>query len=60
MDILNGKLSRLDTNNVQSYIISDFNMNLWQNGHYVFQKHILLLCQSVPNHVKNYFKNYYS
>ena len=28
---------------------------MWQNGHYVFQKHSLLSCQSVPNDVKNYF-----
>ena len=32
-----------------------FNINLWQNGHSVFQKYNLLLCQSVPNDVKNYF-----
>ena len=28
---------------------------MWQNGHYVLQKHNLLSCQSVPNDVKNYF-----
>ena len=28
---------------------------MWQNGHYVFQKHNLLSCHSVPNDVKNYF-----
>ena len=27
---------------------------MWQNGHYVIQKHNLLSCQSVPNDVKNY------
>ena len=41
--------------NTETYILGDFNINLWQNGHYVFQKHNLLSCQSVPSDVKNYF-----
>ena len=45
----------VDTSNVETYILGDFNINLWQNGHYVFQKHNLLSCHSVPNDVKNYF-----
>ena len=53
MEILN--LSKVDTNNIETYLLGDFNKNLWQNGHYVFQKHNLLSCQSVPNGVKNYF-----
>ena len=48
-------MSKVDTNNVETYILGDFNINLWQNGHYVFQKHNFLSCQSVPNYVKNYF-----
>ena len=40
---------------VETYILGNFNINLWQNGHYVFQKHNLLSSQSVPNDVKNYF-----
>ena len=55
MEIFNEKLSKVDTNNVETYILGDFNINLWQNGHYVFQKHNLVSCQSVPNDVKNYF-----
>ena len=46
-------MSKVDTNNVENYILGDFDINLWQN-HYVFQKHDLLSCHSVPN-VKNYF-----
>ena len=42
------------TNNVETYILGDFSVNLWQ-GHYVFQKLNLLSCQSVQNNVKNYF-----
>ena len=37
------------------YVKFDFNINLWQNGHYVFQKHNFLSCLSVLNDVKNYF-----
>ena len=55
MEIFNESLSKVDTNNVETYILGDFNINLWQNGHYVFQKHNFLSCLSVPNDVKNYF-----
>ena len=55
MEIFNENLSKVDTNNVETYILGDFNINLWQNGHYVIQKHNLISCQSVPNDVKNYF-----
>ena len=52
MEIFNESLSKVDTNNVETYILGDFNINLWHHGHYVFQKHNLLSCQSVPNDVK--------
>ena len=39
---------KVDTDNVETYILGDFNINLWQNG-------FLLSCQSVSNDVKNYF-----
>ena len=55
MEIFNENLSKVDSNNVETYILGDFNINLWQNSHYVFQKHNLLSCQSVPNVVKNHF-----
>ena len=55
MVIFSKNLSKVDTNNVETYILCDFNINLWQNGHHVFQKHNLLSCQSVPKDVKNYF-----
>ena len=56
MEIFNKNLSKVDTNHVETYILGDFNINLWQNGNYDFQKHNLLSCQSVPNDVKNYFE----
>ena len=51
MEIFNENLSKADTNNVEAFILCGFIINLQQNGHYVFQKHNSLLCQSV----KNYF-----
>ena len=54
MEIFNENLSKVDTNNVETYILGDFNINLWQNGHYVFQKHNFLSFHSIRNVVKNY------
>ena len=45
-----------DTNNIESYILDDFNINLWQNGRYVFQKHNLSFCKSASNDAKYYFE----
>ena len=51
-EIFNENLSKVDTNNVKTYILGDFIITLWQNGRYVFQKHLnLLSCQLVPNDV---------
>ena len=47
-------LSKVDTNNIETYILGDFNINLWQNGHYVFQKCNLFSCSSVSNDGRNY------
>ena len=55
MEIFSENLSKVDTNNIETYILGDFNIYLWQNGHYVFQKHNFLSCLLVPIHVKNYF-----
>ena len=54
MEIFNENLSKVDTNNIETYILRDFNIILWHNGHYVFQKYNLFSCESVPNDVKNY------
>ena len=35
MEIFNENVCKVDTNNVENYIPGDFNINLWQNGHYV-------------------------
>ena len=49
-------LSRVNTNNIETYSLGYFNINLQQNLRYVLQKHNLLLCKSVSNDVKNYFE----
>ena len=43
MEDFNENLSKVDTNNVEMYILGVFNINLWQNGRYIFQ-HNLLSC----------------
>ena len=62
-EIFNKDLSKVDSNNVKRYIIGAFNIHLWQNDHYAFEKHNmfskkrnLFSCQSFPNNVKNYFE----
>ena len=48
MEILNENVSKVNTNNVETYIPGIVNINLWQNGHQVFQKYNLLSCHSAP------------
>ena len=55
MEIFNENFSKVDTNNFELYIFGDVNLNLWKNGHYVFQKHNLLSRQLLPKYVRNYF-----
>ena len=38
MEVLNENVSKVDTNNVEMSVLGDFNINLWQNDHYVFHK----------------------
>ena len=54
MEIFNEDLSKVDTDNVEICILANIDITLWQDGHYIFQKHTLLSCQSVPNDVKIY------
>ena len=56
MEIMKDNLSKGDKNNIEMYILIDFDINLWQNDHYVSQKHNLLSCQSFSNDVKKYFE----
>ena len=47
-------MSKVNTNNVETYILGNFNIN-FENDHYVFQKHNFLSCLSVLNDVIKYF-----
>ena len=38
METFNENLSKVETNSIETYILGNFNINLLQNGHYVFQK----------------------
>ena len=55
MEIFNENLPKVDKKDVETYILGDFNINLRQNGHYVFQNHNLLLFQSVSDEFKTDF-----
>ena len=42
LEIINIHFSKLDTNNNEIYILGDFNINLYLNNSYIFQKNTLL------------------
>ena len=56
LEIINTHLSKLDTNNNEIYILGDFNMNLYINNSYVFQKNNLLQSESIPSDIKKYYE----
>ena len=53
LEIINTHLSKLDTNNDEIYKRGDFNINLYLNNSYIFQKNDLLQSQSVTSDIKN-------
>ena len=52
LEITNTHFSKLDTNNNEIYILGDFNINLYLNNSYIFQKNNLLQSQSIPSDIK--------
>ena len=56
LEIINTHFSKLDTNNNEIYILGDFNINLYLNNPYIFQKNNLLQNQSIPRDIKNYYE----
>ena len=38
------------------YILGDFNINLYLNNSYIFQKNNLLQSQSIPSDIKKYYE----
>ena len=54
LEIINTHFSKLDTNNNEIYILGDFNINLYLNNSYIFQKNNLLQSQSIASDIKKY------
>ena len=52
LEIINTHFSKLNTNNNEIYILGDFNINLYLNNSYIFQKNNLLQSQSIPSDIK--------
>ena len=58
LEIVNTHFSKLDTNSNETYILGDFNINLYLNNSYIFQKNNLLQSQSIPSDIKKYYDFY--
>ena len=56
LEIINTHFSKLDTNNNEIYILSNFNNNLFLNNSYIFQKNNLLQGQSILSDIKKYYE----
>ena len=53
---MNTHFSKLDTNNNEICVLGDFNINVYLNNSYIFQKNNLLQSQSIPSDIKKYYK----
>ena len=60
LENINTHYSKLDTNNdeiyIQIYILGDFNINIYLDNSYIFQKNNLLQNQSIPSDIKKYYE----
>ena len=56
LEIINTHFSKLDTNNKEIYILGDFNINLYLNNSYIFQKNNSLQSQSIHSDIKKYYE----
>ena len=50
---LNENFAELDTTNKETYILGDFNINLYHNGKYIICKNNTLISRSVTNDARN-------
>ena len=50
---LNENFAKLDTTNKETYILGDFNINLYHNGKYIICKNNTLISRSVTNDARN-------
>ena len=51
---LNENFAKLDTTNKETYILGDFDINLYHNGKYIICKNNTLISRSVTNDARNY------
>ena len=51
---LNEHFAKLDLTNKETYILDDFNINLYHNGKYIIWKNNTLVLRSVSNNARNY------
>ena len=51
---LNEHFAKLDITNKKTYILGDFNINLYHNGKYIICKNNTLVSRSVSNDARNY------
>ena len=56
LEIINTHFSKPDTNNNEIYIFGDFNINLYLDNSYIFQKNNLLQSQSFLSDIKKYYE----
>ena len=54
LEIINTHFSKLDTSNNEIYILGDFNINLYLNNSYIFQKNNLLQSQAIPSDIQKF------
>ena len=50
---LNENFAKLDTTNKETYILGDFNINLYHHGKYIICKNNTLISRSVTNDARN-------
>ena len=51
---LNENFAKLDTTNKETYILGDFNINLYHNGKYIIRQNNTLMSRSVTDDARNY------
>ena len=56
LEIINTHFSKRHTNNNEIYILGNFNINLYFNNSYIFQKNNLLQSQLIPSDIKKYYE----
>ena len=56
LEIINNHFNKIDTINNEIYILGDFNIKLYLNNSYIFQKNSLLQSQSIPSDIRKYYE----